>query len=247
MVQSGLEKERAIALRREGLSYREILSKVSVAKSTLGLWFKDVGLSQEQKQRLTQKRIDAALRGAAKRREQRILATQQSVRLAREEFKRVKNQGLWLAGVMLYWAEGSKQKSTNVSQGVKFSNSDPAMIRIFLQWLKIIANIPLESIKCELYIHQNGNTEKAIQYWNQHLTPLRIAATYFKKNKILTVRKNTGDGYNGLVTLRVRRSTNLNRKITAWTSLFLQHQNLLGSGVIGNTPAFGAGNSRFDP
>lgn len=220
------EKERAIALRNEGLSYREILSKVSVAKSTLSLWFRSVGLSQEQKQRLTQKRIDAALRGAAKRREQRILATQLSARLAREEFRRIKNQGLWLAGVMLYWAEGSKQKATNVSQGVKFSNSDPAMIRLFLRWLAVIVRVPPEDILCELYIHRSGNAEKAMRYWNVQLAPLKIGPTYFKQNKILTVRKNIGEGYNGLVTVRVRKSTNLNRKISAWISIFLRQQHI---------------------
>lgn len=226
MVQYDVEKERAIALRKEGLSYREILSKVSVAKSTLGLWFKGVGLSKEQKQRLTQKRIDAALRGAARRKEQRILATQASIHLAWEEFKRVKNRGLWLAGVMLYWAEGSKQKATNISQGVKFSNSDPAMIRLFLRWLDAIVGIPPQDILCELYIHRTGNVEKALQYWNSHLTPLKIGPVYYKQNKILTLRKNTGEGYNGLVTLRVRKSTNLNRKISAWISIFLREQRI---------------------
>jgi len=196
MVQSSAEKEKAIALRKEGLSYREILSKIPVAKSTLSLWFRYVGLSQKQKQRLTQKRIDAALRGAAKRREQRILGTQLTERLALEEFKRVKNKGLWLAGVMLYWAEGTKQKATNVSQGVGFSNSDPAMMVLFLRWLDAIAKIPFEDIICELYIHRSGDVAKATRYWNSHLAPLKIGPTYFKQNKILTLRKNTGEGYN---------------------------------------------------
>lgn len=226
MVQYGVEKERAIALRKKGLSYREILSKVFVAKSTLGLWFKGVGLSKAQKQRLTQKRIDAALRGAARRKEQRILATQASAHLAREEFKRIKNQGLWLAGIMLYWAEGAKQKVTNVSQPVKFSNSDPAMIRLFLRWLDTIVGIPSQDILCELYIHRTGNVEKATQYWNSHLMPLKIGPIYYKQNKILTLRKNTGEGYNGLVTLRIRKSTDLNRKISAWISIFLRQQHI---------------------
>lgn len=226
MVQGNREKERAIAFRKEGLSYREILSKVPIAKSTLSLWLRDVGLSKRQKQRLTQKRLGAAFRGGAKRREQRIIATQLSAHQAKEEFAHIENRWLWLAGIMLYWAEGSKQKINNVSQGVKFSNSDVVMICLFLHWLEVIANIPSERIKCELYIHRSGDVAKAIQYWNQHLAPLKIGATYFKTNKILTVRKNIGDEYNGLVTVRVRRSTSLNRKITAWISLFLQQQRI---------------------
>lgn len=226
MVQKEAEKRKAIVLRRKGLSYREVLSQVPVAKSTLSLWFRDVGLSKRQKQHLTQKRLEAAMRGAAKRREQRITATRLSERLAQEEFSRIKNRRLWLAGVMLYWAEGSKQKTNNVSQGVKFSNSDTRMVRLFLCWLEMIGNVPPENIKCELYIHRSGNVVKAKRYWNQHLAPLKIEATYFKTNKVSTNRKNTGGAYNGLVTVRVRRSTNLNRKIDAWISLFLRQENI---------------------
>jgi hypothetical protein len=48
-----LYKERAIMLRKKGLSYREILVEIPVAKSTLTEWFKTVGLTVAQKQRLT--------------------------------------------------------------------------------------------------------------------------------------------------------------------------------------------------
>lgn len=226
MVQKKVEKEIALELRRKGLSYREILSHVSVAKSTLSLWLRDVGLSKRQKRNLTQKQLEAAVRGGAKRREQRLVATQLYERFAKEELDRTKNRELWLAGTMLYWAEGSKQKITNVSQAVKFSNSDVEMVRLFLHWLKIVAKVPLDNIKCELYIHQNSNVSKAIRYWNKYLSPVKVEATYFKTNKILTNRKNTGELYNGLVTIRVRKSTNLNRKITAWIKLFLEKVNI---------------------
>ncbi len=38
------EKEKAIALRKQGKTYSEILAKIPVAKSTLSLWLHDVGL-----------------------------------------------------------------------------------------------------------------------------------------------------------------------------------------------------------
>ena len=226
MVQKEAEKKQAVALRRKGLSYKEILSRVPVAKSTLSLWLRDVGLSKRQAITLTKKRLDAAMRGAAKRREQRLDAIQLCKRLAKEELGRIKNKELWLAGIMLYWAEGSKQKENNVSQSVKFSNSDAEMVRLFLHWLKAIAGVPLGDIKCELYIHKNGDVPKATGYWNCNLAPSKIDAVYFKTNKAPTNRKNVGESYNGLVTVRVYRSTNLNRKISAWISLFLRQKNI---------------------
>ncbi len=133
---------------------------------------------------------------------------------------------LWLAGVMLYWAEGAKQKATNVSQGVKFSNSDSGMVKLFLKWLTKICGIVHKDIKCELYIHQGGKVKEAVNYWNQQLMPFRVGATYFKKNKIATNRKNVNGKYHGLITVSVKRSTNLNRKIAAWIRLFLEKENI---------------------
>ena len=62
------EKNKAIELRQKGLSYKEILEQIPVAKSSLSLWLKSVKLSTNQKQRLTDKKRLSALRGAMKRR-----------------------------------------------------------------------------------------------------------------------------------------------------------------------------------
>jgi len=68
--------EKAIVLRRQCLSYREILNQIPVAKSTLSLWLQSVHLSVPQKQALTQKKLDAARRGAETKRRQRLLSTE---------------------------------------------------------------------------------------------------------------------------------------------------------------------------
>jgi transposase len=67
------EKEIAIELRRQGYSYSEILKRVPVAKSTLSLWLRSVGLAKQQKQRLTEKRLAALKRGWEACRKKRIL------------------------------------------------------------------------------------------------------------------------------------------------------------------------------
>ena len=42
-------RETAVAMRREGRSYREIREVVGVSKSTLSLWLRDIPLTEEQK------------------------------------------------------------------------------------------------------------------------------------------------------------------------------------------------------
>ncbi len=51
------EKQKAIELRKQGLSYSEIRKKVDVSKSTLSIWCRDINLSNEQVLLLSKKEI----------------------------------------------------------------------------------------------------------------------------------------------------------------------------------------------
>jgi hypothetical protein len=212
------EKEKAIKLRINGFSYSEILKEIPVAKSTLSLWLKSVGLAKEQKQRITEKRIAGSLRGAKARRDQRIKITKEIKDKARKEVKRINEKDLWLIGIALYWAEGAKEKEWGTRAGIKFSNSDPKMILFFLKWLKNTFSVGNSELVYELYIHETANIENAQKYWSNLLSiPEKKIRTYFKKSKIRTTRKNTGDSYHGLITVKVNKSSNLNRMIDGWT------------------------------
>ena len=212
------EKEKAIKLRKKGLSYREILKEVSVAKSTLSLWLRSVGLAKIQKQRLTKKRLAGALRGALARRNQRLAITKEIKTKAKNEIKKISKRELWFLGVALYWAEGSKQKEHLVSHSVQLGNSDSRLIKLFLKWLLEICKISLENIDFEIYIHETANIKEAKKYWARilNLPEKRFKKVRLKKHKIKTKRKNVGKSYHGLLRIRVKKSTNLNRKIAGW-------------------------------
>jgi hypothetical protein len=211
-------KENAINLRKHGFTYSEIIAQIPIAKSTLSEWLHDVGLSKNQKRRITEKKIASALRGSRKRHEQRLALIQKISEETSNDIKKLGGRDLWLFGVILYWAEGSKQKDHNVSQRVSFSNSDPRMIRLFVLWLKKIIKITDDEIGLELYIHTSSNAEKILKYWSKELACDEARfSVYFKQHKIKrSYRKNIGESYNGLVRVQVRRSTELNRKISGW-------------------------------
>lgn len=204
-------------MRKRGFSYSEILKKVPVAKSTLSLWLKSVNLSREQKQRLTQKKLDAMKRGWIKVHQNRVEKTKIIRESAIADVGRISKKDLWLIGSVLYWAEGTKEKKHSVSQQVSFNNSDPLMIRIFLKWLKESVGIKLEEIGYEIYIHENSknNVANVIDYW-ENIVEAKINKTYFKKNKLSKYRKNTGIDYFGLLRVNVKKSADLNRKIAGW-------------------------------
>lgn len=213
-------KTQAIRLRRMGLSYSEILGKVPVAKSTLSSWLHSVGLSKTQKQRLTEKKLASARKGALVKKMQRLRTTEEIKRKARLSIRRIVKRDLWLMGIVLYWAEGTKEKEYKPGQGVVFSNSDPLMIKLFLKWLDSCVCIDAGAIDFGLYIHEN-HKDKVVEfkkYWSEitGFPRVKFDKIYFKKHKIKSIRKNRGENYHGLLRIAVRKSSNLNRRIAGW-------------------------------
>jgi len=212
------QKQTAIALRKKGKTYSEILKVVPVAKSTLSLWLREVGLSTKQKQKISQKKLLSAKRGGEAKRKQRVDRSTELFSHSRLEIGKLSKRELFLIGVALYWAEGSKQKEHNVSQPVVFGNSDGNMVRLFMKWLGAIG-IKRESLYFELYIHANGDTQKAVAYWSK-IVGCSVESlkkkTYMKAGNPGSYRRNKGEKYVGLLRVRVKESTDLNRKIGGW-------------------------------
>lgn len=215
-------KERAVIFRKRGFSYSEILKQIPVAKSTLSLWLCSVGLSKKQKQRLTEKKLVAMKRGAKRKHEIKLEKIKRIYSESKKDIKNISDKELFLIGIALYWAEGAKEKPT-YANGIKFINSDVSMLKIFIIWLKKFLNISSQDLIYELYIHNNADLNKAIKFWINNVNikkeDLRI---YFKSSGKLTKRKNIGDKYNGLLRVKVKKSTDLNRKIEGWINAIVK-------------------------
>lgn len=214
------EKIKAVEFRKKGLSYSEITKELKIARSTLSVWLREIGLSKPQKQRLTKKKLASMKRGWEAWHNKRVLLENEIKCRAEKEVKKISKRELWLIGVALYWAEGNKEKKERPGSGVLLSNSDPKMIKIFLKWLMCICNIPKEMITLEIYIHENNKhrLKQVIDFWSEvtNFDKKRFTRIYFKKNKIKTKRINTGNLYYGLIRIKVKKSSFLNRKITGW-------------------------------
>lgn len=218
------DREKSIELRKHGLSYREIREQVKVSKSSLSLWLRSVGLSQKQKQRLTEKKLAAARRGSAKLHQLKIQKIAKIKKEARSEIGLISRHERWLAGVLLYWAEGSKEREHGYSTDIKFSNSDPLMILLFRKWLHEFYSIPLKKMRYELYIHEKADWEGAKKYWASRLNILpEQFHVYFKRHNPKPKRKNIGSEYHGLIRLTVYSTKHLVRKISGWVEGICEH------------------------
>ncbi len=134
-----------------------------------------------------------------------------------------KEEKLKIAGVMLYWAEGSKNRvQDNKSRGdvVDFANSDPEMIKIFLRFLREILEIDEKRIRIYLYCYANQNVEQLKEYWSE-LTKVPLSQftkPYIREDFSL---KKTGRMKYGLVHVRYS-DKKLFLQIQKWTKEFLE-------------------------
>lgn len=128
-------KEKAIAMRKEGKVYGEILAVIPVAKSTLSLWLREVGLSIPQKQHITKLRKQAQQKGARVRHEMAVEKRDGIYDISRDQIGGLSDREVWLLATMAYWAEGSKEKAHSSGRGVDFANMDPRMARVLIYWL----------------------------------------------------------------------------------------------------------------
>jgi hypothetical protein len=222
MIKKTVEKERAIALRRKGKTYSDILRSISVAKSTLGLWLKEAKLSVPENQKFTEAKRLASFRGGQIRKNQRIERQNDIIHKSKLEIKNITLRELFLIGVILYWAEGAKEKEYRPGSVFEFSNMDPKIIQIFLAWLVQVCKISKNMIVFNIFLHQTHKYRVAEvkKYWSK-ITGYNIhnfSTVYWKKNKLKTNRKNTEEKYYGVLKIKVKRSSSLVRKVAGWSN-----------------------------
>jgi hypothetical protein len=107
----------------------------------------------------------------------------------------------------LYWAEGGKSKPWSRREQIKFINSDPDVIRLFIAWLRLLGVAP-ERVKYRVSIHESADVAGAERFWANvvGIGPEELQRTTLKRHIFMTVRKNTGDQYHGCLVVRVLRS-----------------------------------------
>ena len=210
-------RERAIELRKQGRSYREIRDEIPVAKSTLSLWLSEVRLTEEQKDRLSglehTDRTKAARTIQARRLARQATATEG----ARAQVASLAESELFVAGVVAHWAEGAKSKTWRKSEAVSFINSDADMIRLFLTWLRLIG-VTRDRLRLRISIHESADVDAATQFWASiaDVPAAQFCKPTLKRHNPATRRKNVGVDYHGCLIVYVRRSTDLNRRIAGW-------------------------------
>ena len=211
-------KDFAIELRKGGYSYSEIKKFCPVPKSTLSYWFRNIKLSEPQLARLEKKRIEAAQRGSKSKTLKTSKAIEEIQKKSAKDIGKISKKELWLMGTVLYWRERLLNKNdSDLKKGVRFTSSDPHLIKLFLKWLVDIGGIKDEEISFDIFIGKVRNTGKnkqnllneAVDYWAD-ITGFSKAN--FSRYYILKKTKHS------LLRVRVKASSMLARQISGWVT-----------------------------
>lgn len=196
-----LLRQKARKLRRKGISVKRIAEYLSVSKSTASVWVRDIILSVEQLEELKDIMLRGSelgrTKGALVQKERRLRFIEESRTKGIAELPSITERELLIAGLALYWGEGSKK-----SQEVEFCNSDPKMIQFLLLWLKKCFGVTPDEIKCCVGINEIHIKREEIvkDYWSKISgIPLsQFRKTSFKKVKNSKVYENFNDHYGTL-------------------------------------------------
>lgn len=206
------EKIKAISLRKSGKSYSEIRKEVKVSKGTLSLWLRDIKLTPEQEKRIyVELRQKNAYKIAKLQQKKRIDRTKKIIKEAKKEVPPYFKNSLFLAGLMLYWAEGDKSDKI---EHVKFSNSDPAIIKLMMKWFRRICKVPEEKFRICLHIHALHCRKDIEDYWSK-ITEIPRTQFYKTQIKPTSLRQRRNKLYNGTCAISILNK-DLFRKIKGW-------------------------------
>lgn len=160
-----VEKQKAIALRSEGRSIKDISRLVGVSKASVSVWVRDVVLDKKQLNVLKKKGFSSEV---IERRRHKRIENEKAKRdaiaiLAEKEIKNISQRDLRIIGLCLYWGEGGKTHKG----AARISNSDSAVIKVMMRFFREICMVEEKKFRGHIHIHSHLDIEKSEKYWSR--------------------------------------------------------------------------------
>ena len=216
------QKIKAREFRKKGASIKDIAKKLSISVSSASLWCRDIKLSEAQLKRIFKvksgKMLAGRMKGALfqKTRKQNVI---KSAIAEAKKLKRLSRKELFMAGLALYLAEGSKKMGR-----VQFTNSDSRVINFMLNWFQSFFSITKDDIKCSILINQihRERDKKIKSFWQKYL---KIRPEKFNDIRYIKTRQKkiyaNHNSYFGTFSFRVNKSSRLLYRLNAFTDRIL--------------------------
>lgn len=186
------DKLKAILLRKKGMSYGEIKTKLGINKSTLSGWLNNMPLSEDRIRELRSfnpKRIERCRNTKKIKKDKRLNSVYEKVST---DIGQLNKRELFIAGMFLYWGEGGK---TNHYSTI-LTNTNPGMVRFFLKWLENLG-IKKRKLKVSLHLYSDMNIKEQMLYWSKllNIDINQFRKPYIKKTKLASINYKNGFGH----------------------------------------------------
>ncbi len=134
----------------------------------------------------------------------KILKEKQALNSAKKLIKTLSNKERLLFMSALYWAEGNKKD-------FMLSNTDPYLIRFYVDSLRKIFGIKNEDLKISIRVYEDINTDDALKFWSKLIN---LPQDSFQNIYILHGKKQGKLKY-GMCRVRVAKGGDYLKQVTA--------------------------------
>ena len=150
-----VERERARELRAQSWTLQEIADELGVAKGSVSVWVRDVEFTPKPRNR-----------GHAGHQPHPLhvkkLAEIERCRIEAEaKYREMSDDQLDAFALGLYAGEGAKTPGA-----VSMANTNPLLLRLFVDWLRRNFDIEEDRLRARLYLHQGLDLDEATAYWS---------------------------------------------------------------------------------
>ncbi len=212
------EQIKARNLRKKGVSIRDISKRLKVSRGSASLWCRDVVLTENQIEKLHEQMVKGGYSGRLKGAHIQREIKRQKIRYYSErgkvDIQKIKKRELLIAGLALYWGEGSKTDSR-----VRFSNSDPVIVKFIMKWFREVLKVSEDRFMMRITINRvhQKRLNDVNAYWSRRTDiPIeQFRKTILIKAKNEKIYENHFQHY-GTLCVGIAKSSDLFYQIMGW-------------------------------
>lgn len=194
-------REKALELRRQGMTLDEIAERLALPRTTVFHWIKDVPIPPRP-------RTEAARRAGQVTEQKYRLLREAAYAQGRAQFDALAAEPTFTDFVCMYIAEGSKRNRNAVA----IANSDPLVILLGDHWIRRLSSRP---VRYWLQYHADQDLNGIRRFWGERLGVASDDIALQRKSNSGRLAGRTWRSEQGVLTVRTT-DTYLRARLQAW-------------------------------
>jgi transcriptional regulator with XRE-family HTH domain len=218
MVRNEEKYAQAVQFRKRGFTLEEIARICDVSKGTVSKWLKNnaasASITKQNKKRAGQENAKRLALMSKARTAERSNRYKEAVRSAETEYRHYKNNPLFVAGLMLYLAQGDLKHEHQL----RLSGTEERSHKLFIKFLLEYLGVEKTDIHFWILLYKGQSEEVCMKRWKAATT---LPYSQFYKNQYINSQKSKETLHNG-VGNTIIGSTVLKHKLRRWIELSLK-------------------------